>query len=112
LGVAKDDRNRLRAGGAAQRARKLRHQATYPERKLWQILRNRQIAGLKFRRQYPIGPYVADFCCTEAKLIVEVDGNSHIGRRTVDLTRHRWLERQGMTVMRVTNDQVLRDEEG
>jgi very-short-patch-repair endonuclease len=59
------------------RSRTLRRKATPPEQLLWSILRDRRLAGLKFRRQEPIGPYVVDFSCREIKLIVELDGMSH-----------------------------------
>ena len=59
------------------RARELRKKQTGPESKLWNAIRNRQLAGLKFRRQRVLGPYVVDFCCQEKKLIVELDGQSH-----------------------------------
>ena len=57
--------------------RRLRKNATYAERKLWSILRNRQMSGLKFLRQYRVSPYTLDFCCPERKLAIEVDGGQH-----------------------------------
>ena len=59
-------------------ARQMRRDPTPAERKLWHKLRNHRLAGLKFRRQQPLGPFIADFCCPSAKLVVEVDGVSHI----------------------------------
>ena len=67
-----------------ERARELRSLSTQPERILWFALRNRGVAGLKFRRQFPIGPYFADFVCLEANLVVELDGESHEGREEYD----------------------------
>jgi very-short-patch-repair endonuclease len=61
-------------------AQQLRKENTPPEQLLWLALRNGQIAGLKFRRQYPVGPYVVDFYCHSANLVVEIDGMSHIDR--------------------------------
>ena len=63
--------------GAHARARTLRHNMTEAERRLWQILRSHQMTGYKFRRQVPIGRYIADFVCHEARLIVEIDGGQH-----------------------------------
>ncbi|MFN3167026.1 MAG: endonuclease domain-containing protein [Phycisphaeraceae bacterium] len=80
---------------------------TFPERLLWGRLRRKQVHGGRFRRQHPIDQYVVDFCCTQAMLVIEVDGDSHIGRREYDECRQRWLERQGYRVLRVTNDDIL-----
>jgi len=91
------------------RARKLRRQSTPPERILWSVLRGRRLAGLKFRRQEPIGPYVVDFCCRQLKLIVELDGMSHEETGSRDEARTRWLEAQGYRVFRVTNWDVNED---
>jgi len=93
------------------RARELRRRSTDAERFLWRRLRNRQIAGTKFRRQVPIGPYVGDFMCFEAKLIVEVDGGQHVDSER-DATRSRFLESQGFRVLRVWNNHVLANVEG
>jgi len=89
------------------RARRLRRQATVPERLLWGVLRGRRLGGLKFRRQAPVGPYVADFLCEAAKLVVEVDGESHGGRVAADAARTAHLASRGLTVVRVSNDDVL-----
>jgi len=91
------------------RARKLRRQSTPPEQVLWSVLRGRRVAGLKFRRQEPIGPYIADFCCRQLKLIVELDGMSHEETGNRDKARTRWLEEQGYRVFRVTNWDVNED---
>ncbi|MGL4513434.1 MAG: endonuclease domain-containing protein [Lacipirellulaceae bacterium] len=93
-------------------ARSLRRAATAPERILWQVLRNRQIAGLKFRRQHPIESFVVDFCCSEAAIVVEVDGRSHDGQGAYDAARQRRLEEIGVRVLRVSNDDVLGNLEG
>ncbi|WP_353949502.1 DUF559 domain-containing protein [Xanthomonas indica] len=86
-------------------ARHLRRTMTDAERALWRCLRSGQLQGAKFRCQYPIPPYVADFCCVAAKLIVESDGAQHTGPR--DATRTRWLESQGRRIVRLWNNDVL-----
>ena len=91
------------------RARKLRHRTTPPEGILWSVLRGRRLAGLKFRRQEPIGPYVVDFCCRQLKLIVELDGMSHDESGDRDEGRKRWPDEQGYRVLRVTNWDVNED---
>ncbi len=92
-----------------ERSRDLRRNTTVPEQKLWAILRSRQLAGLKFRRQAVIGSFIVDFYCEAAKLVVEVDGDSHVGRREADEQRAAYLTQRGLRVVRVTNDDVLRD---
>jgi very-short-patch-repair endonuclease len=82
-----------------------------PEKVLWNVLKNRQVAGLKFRREFAVGPYFGDFVCPEAGLIVELDGQSHEGRQARDAERTAFLESQGYRVFRVTNDDVLDDVE-
>lgn len=91
------------------RARNLRRNATPPERLLWSVLRGRRLAGLKFHRQDPIGPYVVDYCCREIKLIVELDGMSHDDKQNRDAVRERWLIGQGYRLVRVTNWDVNED---
>jgi crossover junction endodeoxyribonuclease RuvC len=91
-----------------RRARDLRQDATFPERVVWGRLRNRQLCGLKFRRQTPRDAFVTDFLCHERKLIVEVDGRSHVDREK-DEARSQVLERDGFRVIRFTNDDVLGD---
>ena len=83
----------------------LRKEMTDSERKLWQHLRAGRLDGLKFRRQHPIPPYIADFCCIEKKLIVELDGSQHGGQ--VDAVRTRFLESQGWRVIRFWDNDVL-----
>jgi very-short-patch-repair endonuclease len=87
-------------------ARKLRRNMTGAERKLWSLLRNRKLTGLKFRRQVPIGPYVADFLSFEARLIVEADGGQHAGAER-DLARDAWLEAHGFRILRFWNSDIL-----
>ena len=89
--------------GIRQRARELRHNATEAEQLLWECLRSRRLAGFKFRRQTPIGRYIVDFCCVEARLIVELDGGQHQDQQGYDAARDAWLRERGFTVLRVHN---------
>ncbi len=91
------------------RARDLRREGTPPEQLLWLALRNEQIGGLKFRRQHPIGPYVVDFYCRPIGLMVEVDGMSHDDKLLQDAARTKYLEGQGLRILRVTNEDVMHD---
>jgi very-short-patch-repair endonuclease len=92
-----------------RRARSLRRESTPPEELLWLALRNGQIADLKFRRQHPIGPYIADFYCHSANLVVELDGMSHDEKMGKDSERTEYLQQQGLKVFRVTNQDVMED---
>jgi very-short-patch-repair endonuclease len=87
---------------------------TDAERKLWYALRARRFAGFGFRRQAPIGPYVADFVCHGARLIVEVDGGQHAAatRSEKDEIRSRWLAARGYGVIRFWNNDVLTNLDG
>ena len=91
------------------RARELRQTSTDAELLLWRCLRNRQLAGFKFRRQHPVGPFFADFACVEAQLVVEVDGGQHFETEAtaVDTRRTRALQQAGFTVLRFDNRQRL-----
>ena len=89
-------------------ARHLRQAASSYENYLWQLLRNRQRRGMKFRRQHPLGAYTADFYCVEARLVVELDGAPHHtpeGQQK-DETRDAWMRAQGITVLRFGGWQV------
>ncbi len=97
---------------ARELARALRREATDAEWELWSILRNRQLAGSKFRRQQPIGPYIVDFVCFAEKLVVEVDGGQHATAAERDAARTAWLESQGFRVLRFWNHDVLQNIEG
>ena len=92
-----------------QRAKALRREQSPIERKLWARLRQKQLYGLKFRRQHPIGRFIVDFYCPAHKLIVEIDGRSHDERLAYDGERTAWLESQGYRVIRFTNEQVVRE---
>ena len=94
-----------------KRARELREQQTKAESLLWSVLRAKRLCGLKFRRQYPIGPFFADFACVARKVIVELDGGYHDYQYEDDLWRQRNLENLGWRVMRFPNEDVLEDVE-
>jgi very-short-patch-repair endonuclease len=87
-------------------ARRLRREMTPAEEVLWFHMRAGQMAGLRFRRQHPIGSFVVDFYCPAAKLIVEIDGDTHDGTEEYDASRTEWLVSQGFEVIRFTNDDV------
>jgi very-short-patch-repair endonuclease len=97
--------------GKTERARSLRQNSTDAERKLWHRLRSRQILGLKFVRQDPIGPYVVDFICREQRLIVEVDGSQHADSKR-DAVRDHWLAEHRYRILRFWNNDVLNNIEG
>jgi very-short-patch-repair endonuclease len=96
------------------RARRLRRDATAAERKLWLLLRDRRLDGRKFVRQFPIGPFIADFVCRSKMLIVEVDGATHSSEAELARDRRRtaWLEREGYRILRVRNAEVFEEAEG
>jgi len=95
-----------------QFARQLRQQQTDAETKMWYLLRDRRLAGRKFRRQHPIPPYVVDFYCHEAKLVIELDGGQHAETQDYDKARTAFLEQQGLRVLRFWNNEVLQETEG
>ena len=90
----------------------MRREPTEPERRLWQKLRRKQLDGYKFRRQHPIGRFIVDFYCHEAKLVVEVDGDSHAFQEAYDAARTAWLEAQGLRVLRFDNQTVMKNLDG
>ena len=92
-------------------ARDLRKNQTAAENRLWQLLRNRQLLGFKFRRQHQFGNYIADFYCHEANLVIECDGAAHEPNQQwhPDQERDAYLISQGLKVLRFSNDRVLRD---
>ena len=97
---------------ASRHARALRANQTDAETRLWLRLRDRRLAGAKFRRQAAIGPYIADFACFPARLIVELDGGQHAQDADADAARTAWLEGQGFRVLRFWNNDVLANTEG
>ena len=94
-----------------QTARELRSNATEAERLLWRFLRNRNLSGYRFRRQVPLGPYVADFACLRARLFVEIDGSQHDEHLLDELERTHHLARLGFRVIRFWNNEVLLETE-
>ena len=93
------------------RAQQLRREATPAERRLWQAL-NAGKLGVRFSRQMPIGPYIVDFLCRSAKLVVELDGYSHDQSADRDARRDAFLHSRGLTVIRFANEDVSKDLEG
>ena len=95
-----------------QRARTLRRKMTPSETKLWAALRDRRYVQLKFRRQQTIGPFIADFCCWEKKVVLELDGDSHAGKEEYDGNRQKWLENAGWNVLRFWDSEVYENIDG
>ena len=93
-------------------AQKLRTNMTDAERLLWDQLKQKQIHGAKFRRQYPIGRYVVDFICLEKDLIIEIDGGQHSESKEADLQRDQWLKKKGFKVLRFWNHEIFKNLEG
>ncbi|SDN40576.1 Very-short-patch-repair endonuclease [Methylobacterium phyllostachyos] len=96
------------------RARHLRRTQTSAEAKLWRVVRNRALNGWKFRRQHPIDQFIVDFVCTEAKLIVEVDGATHSTTAEIarDAERTKHIEACGFTLLRITNTDIHENRDG
>ena len=96
-----------------QFARELRHTETEAEKKLWSLLRNRQLKGKKFRRQHAVADYVLDFYCHECKLAVELDGNAHAKKekQEYDTARTNLLNEFGIKVIRFWNNEVMKEPE-
>ena len=97
-----------------ERRRELRHNQTDAEKALWARVRNKQFFGLKFFRQYSVGPYILDFYCPEKKLAVELDGGQHNlpDGREYDAERTAFLNGHGIVVVRFWNNEVLQEIEG
>ena len=94
-----------------QAARRLRRGMTDAERKLWQALRAKRFRGAGFRRQAPLGPYIADFVCHKLKMVIEADGGQHSGSER-DVVRDEWMVRESYRVLRFWNNEVLGNFEG
>nr|WP_312986344.1 endonuclease domain-containing protein [Comamonas koreensis] len=103
------ERAGVRADVSVQQARALRQASTTAEQLLWRHLRNRQLAGAKFRRQHPLGPYILDFVCLEQGLVIELDGGQHadLQAQAYDQQRSAWLQQQGLRVLRFWNHEVV-----
>lgn len=97
--------------GTFDNAKSLRKGLTTAEEILWNTLRNRQFENLKFRRQHPIGKYIADFYCHELKFVIEVDGGIHntVDQKEYDKGRTFELNTNGIKVIRFTNDEVINE---
>lgn len=89
-----------------KRAQRLRHEQTPAEATLWARVRGRRLNGLKFYRQHPLGPFIADFYCPEHRLVVELDGGGHLMQQEYDQQRTEWLNSNNCRVIRFTNHQV------
>jgi len=94
------------------RARELRRDGSRAERTCWELLRDRRMSGLKFRRQHAIGPYFADFACVSRKLVIEIDGNHHAFQVDADARRTAAMERKGWRVLRFWANHVVQNPEG
>ena len=94
-----------------QRARSLRQRATDAEQLMWAFLRDRRLAGYKFRRQHSIGPYFVDFVSLSEKLVIELDGGLHAERANYDEERTRFLQSTGYRVVRYWDHEMLLDPE-
>ena len=92
---------------AVKVARRLRRDQTDAEKLMWRYLRDRKCDGYKFRRQVPMGSYVVDFLCIDARLIVEIDGGQHAEAVEKDAERMKYLESLGYLVIRFWNDEVI-----
>ncbi len=90
-------------------AQQLRRQATLAEQTLWEALRRKQIEGVRFRRQHPMGQFVVDLCAPRCRLVVEVDGEIHTQQIDQDRARTQHIEAFGYRVIRFTNEEVLND---
>jgi very-short-patch-repair endonuclease len=94
------------------RARSLRSGMTDSERMLWRALRGKQLNGRRFRRQHPIGQYIADFACIEQKIVIELDGGQHQEQLAHDEQRSAYLRAHGWRVLRFWNNEVLSNLDG
>jgi very-short-patch-repair endonuclease len=97
---------------AVRRARKLRRDDTNAEAQLWNALRARRLGGWKWKRQVPFGPFILDFFCPDAALVVELDGGQHTDQAAYDARRTAYLERHGLRVIRFWNSAVLTNRTG
>lgn len=97
----------MRDARMQRRARKLRSSSTDAERRLWHFLRRRNLLGYRFRRQVPLGPYIVDFLCIEARLVVELDGGQHTEQKAYDAARTDYLAALDLRVLRFWNNEVL-----
>ena len=94
------------------RSRQLRNNATEPEKRLWTALSARKVGGVRFNRQFRVGQFICDFVSRSAKLIVEVDGETHVGQEEYDAARSRYLESRGYRMIRFSNHEVMSNLDG
>lgn len=87
-------------------AKQLRREQTPAEARLWQQLRGQRLNGLGFRRQHPVGRFILDFYCPAARLVIEVDGDTHAEQEAYDADRTKWLQEQGYQVIRFSNREI------
>jgi very-short-patch-repair endonuclease len=108
--LGKQPSSNRRAQHKREAARELRANATECEQKLWALLRAKQFAGLRFRRQQPLGLYIADFYCSAARLVIELDGSQHGTDESLnsDAARTAWLVERGYRVLRFSNEEFLK----
>jgi very-short-patch-repair endonuclease len=93
-------------------ARDLRRDPSRAERLCWELIRATRLNGVKFRRQYSIGPYFADFACVSRKLVIEIDGEHHAQQVEADARRTEFMEREGWRVVRFWASEVVENPEG
>jgi very-short-patch-repair endonuclease len=89
-----------------------RKNQTDVEKILWHHLRNKQIEGLKFRRQYPVGSYILDFYCIESQLAIELDGSQHIGNKSYDTIRSQYFNKLGIEILRFWDNEIIENIDG
>ena len=97
----------FRPGYLTGLARQLRKDMTPAEELLWYKIRRKQLGNIRFRRQHPIGRYIADFCCPDLRLIVELDGDMHLNRKMYDQSRDEYLSACGYRTIRFSNEDVV-----
>ena len=102
-------RKRNTSSETVLKARMLRHDMTETEQKLWVMLRSHRLDGIHFRRQHPVGPFIADFCSPKHRLIIELDGSQHVENAEYDRNRTDFLDSRGYRVLRFWNHDVLKD---
>jgi len=90
-------------------ARQMRREPSPTEKLVWRMLRLRRLAGFRFRRQHLVPPYIADFYCAAARLVIEFDGESHVGQEENDRIRQRFMESKGLRVLRFWNAELFDD---
>ena len=112
MGVVRlSDRRRINPERTSN-ARSLRSDMPLAEKKLWQALRGKQLGDYRFRRQHPIGPYIADFACIDELLVIELDGGQHQDQVAYDARRTAYVESLGWQVLRFWNNDVLNNLDG